>query len=111
MGDEALRKRQASWKQPLAEVATKSQPLRVSINCERENAQWLTTNEGPECAPLDDLEFRINAREEPGVKDSMRRSTSLGETEQNCTMRDATYTMPVAKQDSSHRGRWLSRHS
>ena len=27
-----------------------------------ENALWLTTNEGPECAPLDDMEFRISAR-------------------------------------------------
>ena len=27
-----------------------------------ENALWLTTNEGPEFAPLDDMEFRINAR-------------------------------------------------
>ena len=27
-----------------------------------ENALWPTTNEGPECVPLDDMEFRINAR-------------------------------------------------
>ena len=26
-----------------------------------ENALWLTTSEGPECPPLDDMEFRINA--------------------------------------------------
>ena len=64
VGDKALRKRQASRKQPLAESATKSEPL---VNCaarlhrlERdENALWLTTNEGPERAPLDVMEFRI----------------------------------------------------
>ena len=67
VGDKALRKRQASWKHPLAEAATKPEPL---ANCAarlhqlegEENALWLTTNEGLECAPLDDMEFRINAR-------------------------------------------------
>ena len=67
VGDKALRKRQTSWRQPLAEAATKSEPL---ANCaarspsiwREENALWLTTNEGPECAPLDDMEVRINAR-------------------------------------------------
>ena len=38
VGDKALRKRQASWKQPLF----------PSIGGE-EKALWLTTNEGPEC--------------------------------------------------------------
>ena len=67
VGNKALRKRQASWKQPLAEAATKSEPL---MNCAArlhqlggdENALWITTNEGPECAPLDDMELRTNAR-------------------------------------------------
>ena len=27
-----------------------------------ENSLWLTVNEGPECTPLDDLEFGINAK-------------------------------------------------
>ena len=67
MGDKALRKRQASWKQPVAEAATKTGPLadsaaRLHQVEEDENALWLTTNEGPECALLDDMEFRINAR-------------------------------------------------
>ena len=67
VGDKALRKRQASWKQSLADAATKSELL-VNIAARlhqlegEENALWLTTNEGPECAPLDDMEFRINAR-------------------------------------------------
>ena len=65
--DKALRNRQASWKQPLAEAATKSEPLSNCAAClhrlgGEENALWLRTNEGPECAPLDDMEFRINAR-------------------------------------------------
>ena len=67
VGNQALRKRQASWKQPLAEAATRSEPLidsaaRLSQLGGDENALWLTTNEGPECASLDDMEFRINAR-------------------------------------------------
>ena len=67
VGNQALRKRQASWKQPLAEAATRNEPLadsaaRLSQLEGDENALWLTTNEGPECAPLNDMEFRINAR-------------------------------------------------
>ena len=67
VGDKALRKRQASWKQPLADAATKSGSLvnfaaRLHQSGREENALWLTMNEGPECAPLDDMEFRINAR-------------------------------------------------
>ena len=67
VGNKALGKRQASWKQPLAEAATRSEPLidsaaRLSQLGGDENALWLTTNEGPECAPLDDMEFRINER-------------------------------------------------
>ena len=67
MGDKAMRKRQASWKQPLAEAVTKTGLLvdsaaRLNQLGGDENALWLTTNEGPECAPLDDMEFRINAR-------------------------------------------------
>ena len=67
MGDKALRKREASWKQPLAEAATKTEPLvkfaaRLHQLGGDENALWLTTNEGPECVPLDVMEFRINAR-------------------------------------------------
>ena len=67
MGDKALRKRQANWKKPLAEAATKTGPL---ANCAArlhrlggdENALWLTTNEGLECVLLNDMEFRISAR-------------------------------------------------
>ena len=66
-GDKALRKRQASWKQPLAEAATKTGPLaefaaRLHQLGGNENALWLTTNERPECVSLDDMEFRTNAR-------------------------------------------------
>ena len=62
VGNQALRKRQASWKQPLAEAATKTEPLTDSAArlCQLggdENALWLMTNEGSECAPLDDMEF------------------------------------------------------
>ena len=61
------RKRQESWKQPLSEAATRCEPLkshaaRLTQTGGDENALWLTVNEGPECTPLDDLEFRINAR-------------------------------------------------
>ena len=67
VGDKALRKRQASWKRPLAEAATKTGPLaefaaRLHQLGGDENALWLTTKEGPECVPLDDMDFRINAR-------------------------------------------------
>ena len=67
VGNQALRKRQASWKQPMAEAATRSELLadsaaRLSQLGGDENALWLTTSEGPECTPLDDMEFRINAR-------------------------------------------------
>ena len=67
VGNQALRKRQASWKQPLAKAATRSEPLadsgaRLSQLGGDENALWLTPSEGPECTPLDDMEFRINAR-------------------------------------------------
>ena len=96
VGDRALSKRQASWKQPLAEAATKSEPL---VNCaarhhqlERDkNALWLTTNEGPECAPLDDMEFRINARVrldlpliQQGLCQHQRRKNSDGTPEARC---------------------------
>ena len=59
--------RQASWKQSLAEAAVHNEPLkevaeRLSQLGGEENGLWLTTNEGPECAPLDDAEFRINTR-------------------------------------------------
>ena len=72
MGDKALRKRQASWKQQLAEAATKTGPLaefaaRLHELGGDENAPWLTTNEGPECVMLDDMEFRINARVRLGL--------------------------------------------
>ena len=65
VGDKVLRKRQASWKQQKA--ATKTGSLadfaaRLQQLGGDENALWLTTNEGPECVPLDDMEFRINAR-------------------------------------------------
>ena len=65
-GNKAVRKRQASWKQPLAEAATKTGSLAEFAarlhQLGNENALWLTTNEGPECVPLDDMKFRINAR-------------------------------------------------
>ena len=67
MGDKALSKRPASWKQTLAEAATETGPLadcagRLHQLEGDENAPWLTTNEGPACVPLDDMEFRINWR-------------------------------------------------
>ena len=67
VGNQALSERQASWKQPLAEAATKTDTLTDSaahlyqLGWD-ENALWLKTNEWPECAPLDDMEFRIKAR-------------------------------------------------
>ena len=67
VGARPLRKRQTSWKQPLAEAATRCEPLKsVAARLARlggdRNALWLTVTEGPERTPLDDLEFRINAR-------------------------------------------------
>ena len=67
VGNCPLRNRQASWKQPLAEAATRCEPLkedsaRLSQLGGEENGLWLTVNEGPECAPLDDAELRINTR-------------------------------------------------
>ena len=120
-----MRKRQASWKQSMAEAAVHNEPLkevaeRLSQLGEEENGLWLTTNEGPECVPLDDTEFRINTRvrlDLPLVqrglcqhqrrqkldvprglnvwhtltnKDIMPRNASSGETERNCMMWDVT---------------------
>ena len=67
MGNRPLRNRQAMWKQPLAEPATRCEPLRevaarLSQLGGEENGLWLAANESPECAPLDDTEFRINTR-------------------------------------------------
>ena len=67
VGTRPLRMRQTSWKQQLAEAATRCEPLRSSAARliqmgGDENALWLTKNESPECTPLDDMEFRINAR-------------------------------------------------
>ena len=138
VGFQALRKRQAIWKQPLAEAATRSEPLidsaaRLSQLGGHENALWLTTNKGPECAPLDDMAFRIDARvrldlpviqrrlcqhqqrqksdgtQEPGAwliltnKGNMRRDASLEETEQSCTMWDITSFPTRAAKQGSNR--------
>ena len=51
----------------MADAATKSEPLvnfaaRLHQLGGEENALWVSTNEGPECAPLDDMECPINAR-------------------------------------------------
>ena len=68
VGARPLRERQMSWKQPLTQAATRCEPLLKSVAARLvhlggdESALWLTVNEGPECAPLDDLEFRMNAR-------------------------------------------------
>ena len=67
VGAGQLRKGQTRWKQPLAEAAIRCEPLkslaaRLTQMGGDENALWLTVNEGPERAPLDDMEFRINAR-------------------------------------------------
>ena len=67
VGATPLRKRETSWKQPLAEVATRCEPLksfaaRLTQKGGDENALWLTVNEGPKCTQLDDMEFRFNAR-------------------------------------------------
>ena len=92
----ALRKGQASWKQPLAEAATKTGPLaEVAARLHQlgadENALWLTTNEGPECVPLDDMEFRINARVrldlpviQQGLCQHQRRQKSDGTAKARC---------------------------
>ena len=65
MGNRPLRNRQAMWKQPLAEAATRCEPLkevaaRLSQSGGEENGLWLAANESPKCAPLGDTEFRIN---------------------------------------------------
>ena len=58
VGNRPLRKRQAIWKQPLAEATTRREPprevaARLSQLGGEENGLWLTANEGPGCAPLD----------------------------------------------------------
>ena len=67
VGARPLGRRKTRWKQPLAEAAIRCEPLRsLVVRLTRmggdENALWLTANEGPECAPLEEMEFRINAR-------------------------------------------------
>ena len=68
MGDKALRKRQASWKQPLVEAQRQRLDpwrtlLRASINWEETRMHCGSRRMKDQNAlPLDDMEFRINAR-------------------------------------------------
>ena len=104
VGDKTLRKRQASWKQPLAEAATKTEPLadsaaRLHQLGGDENALWLTTNDEPGCAPLDDMEFHINARvrlDLPVIQQGL------------CQHQRRPFTAPVVRRASNRREKWLS---
>ena len=64
VGTRPLRKRHTSWKQPLVEAATWCEPLinsaaRLSQMGGDQSALRLTTNECPECTPLDDTELLV----------------------------------------------------
>ena len=65
IGARPLRKRQTSWKQPLAEARCeplKSVAARLAQLDGDENALWLTVNESPDCTPLDDMGFSTDAQ-------------------------------------------------